>query len=132
MVWWVRCHRRLWFSICEVNTLATDDFGLVFAWATHWFSICAGNTLTGNTTLQPYNTSTKTVQSVKRLMRTRRDDGFFDCRTSGDGDHTDDCLNSSIEDVDFTRVFLQDIGWQLETSVNAYMMMIAVRRNQRC
>jgi hypothetical protein len=33
---------------------------------------------------------------------------------------------AGIEDVDFAREFLQDNGWQLETSVNAYMMMIGV------
>jgi hypothetical protein len=31
---------------------------------------------------------------------------------------------AGLEDVDFAREFLQDNGWQLETSVNAYMMMI--------
>jgi len=31
---------------------------------------------------------------------------------------------AGIEDVDFAREFLQDNGWQLEPSVNAYMMMI--------
>ena len=33
---------------------------------------------------------------------------------------------AGLEDVDFAREFLQDNGWQLETSVNAYMMMIGV------
>jgi sugar lactone lactonase YvrE len=31
---------------------------------------------------------------------------------------------AGIEDVDFAREFLQDNGWQLETSVNAYMMIM--------
>ena len=31
---------------------------------------------------------------------------------------------AGLEDVDFAREFLQDNGWQLETSVNAYMMMV--------
>jgi len=31
---------------------------------------------------------------------------------------------AGIQDVYFAREFLQDNGWQLETSVNAYMMMI--------
>ena len=31
---------------------------------------------------------------------------------------------AGIEDVEFAREVLQDNGWQLETSVNAYMMMI--------
>ena len=31
---------------------------------------------------------------------------------------------AGIEDVEFAREFLQDNGWQLEASVNAYMMMI--------
>ncbi len=33
---------------------------------------------------------------------------------------------AGIEDVEFAREVLQDNGWQLETSVNAYMMMIGV------
>jgi hypothetical protein len=33
-------------------------------------------------------------------------------------------LVAGIEDVAFARDFLQDNGWQLETSVNAYMMMV--------
>ena len=31
---------------------------------------------------------------------------------------------AGIQDVNFAREFLQDNGWQLEISVNAYMMMI--------
>ena len=31
---------------------------------------------------------------------------------------------AGIDDVEFAREFLQDNGWQLEPSVNAYMMMI--------